>query len=320
MSFQLASRAKKTLKLKKEKIIFSLMSKSTLAFYREFSEFTYPGLYKDNLKLLPNDIPTIAKLVRLQLIHRSTLKMGNTGTNADKKFGDMTTMPWYRQPEDDIFVTVGGMLTELYRRNPKGLIASRKAPEKLVLTCRFTTLLFAAILKSKNIPCRVRVGNAPYFNMGSLGEVSADHWLNQYWIGKRWVTIDVDGMWSINKIFDPLDIPEGTFDFPAQAWLDIQSGKDNPERFYNAKPEKGKIVVLWSLFSDFHSLMNNEIPYTLFPDPCSYTKFNAMTKIQKDQVDNLATLMLHPDKNFEQLRQIFETKKEFRLLQGGLLS
>ncbi|RZP31377.1 hypothetical protein EXW68_09760, partial [Francisella tularensis subsp. mediasiatica] len=49
----------------------------------------------DKLKL-------IYLLVRKNFIHRTTLAAGNTGTNADLKFGNMQKVPWWRQPEDDI--------------------------------------------------------------------------------------------------------------------------------------------------------------------------------------------------------------------------
>lgn len=89
-------------------------------------------------------------------------------------------------------MTASAMLAELFRRDKKGFTLKRKAEDKLILTCRYTAILIAAILKSKGIPCRVRSGHAPYFNMGELGDVTTDHWINQYWDKKekRWVTID----------------------------------------------------------------------------------------------------------------------------------
>lgn len=102
-------------------------------------------------------------LVRKQIIHRVTLKNGNTGSNEGLKYGDMTKVPWYRQPEDDILVTVAAMLAELYRRDERGFVIDRAEEDKLVLTCRFIAILMASILKSKNIPARVRSGFTPYF-------------------------------------------------------------------------------------------------------------------------------------------------------------
>ncbi len=298
------------------------MEKKTLDFYREFSIYTSPGLYKNLLKKdLPNDIRKIGNLVRKNIIHRTTLAAGNVGENADKKFGDMAKVPWYRQPEDDILVTASAMLAELFRRDKRGFTNNRKEKDKLVVTCRFVAILVASILKSKGIPCRVRSGNASYFDMGKLGKVSADHWISQYWNSKekRWVTIDVDGSWSLNESFDPYDMPEGKFDFPADAWINIRNGKDDPNRFWNAKPERGLIVVLWSLFYDFHCLMNDEITYVHFPEPALYENFAKLSQSELKEIDNLARLMQYPDKNFNELQNIWNTNKKFRLLKGGLL-
>ena len=179
----------------------------------------------------------------------------------------------------------------------------------------------ASILKSKGIPCRVRAGHAPYFNMGSLGEVSADHWINQYWNSKeeRWVAIDVDGSWSLNDDFDPYNIPERKFDYPADAWLNIRTKKDDPNRFWNAKPERGLIVVAWSIFYDFHCLMNSEITYIHVPEIATYEKFGKLSEKELKEIDNLALLMQNPEKNFDKLQQLWNTSKQFRLLKGGLL-
>jgi len=298
------------------------MNHKIIEHYLDFSTFTYPGLYKEILKNdLPDDIREIGLLVRKNFIHRTTLAAGNVGTNADLKFGDMTTVPWWRQPEDDILVTAAAMLAELYRRDERGFITDREPENRLVLTCRFVAIIVASILKSKGIPARVRSGNAPYFDMGDLGDVSTDHWINQYWNKKdnRWVTIDVDGSLSLKDDFDPYDMPDTKFDFPADAWLNIRAGKVDPQHFHNAKPENGAIVVLWSLFYDFHCLMNNEIIYTHGPVYGGYEKFKSLTPVELEKIDHLATLMKKPEENFDELIKIWETEKDFRLLSGSLL-
>ncbi len=299
------------------------MNEKILKHYLDFSTYTNPGLYMDRLKNdLPDEVKEIGELVRKNIIHRTTLAAGNTGTNSDLRFGDMKKVPWYRQPEDDVLVTAAAILAELYRRDERGFVKDRAEENKLVLTCRFVSILIASILKSKGVPARVRSGNAPYFDMGDLGELSADHWINQYWNKEenRWVTIDVDGSWSLkdNKL-NPYDLPETAFDFPANAWLNIRAGKDDPNRFWNAKPERGMIVVFWSLMYDFHSLMNNEIIYFYTTKFGTDEKFKNLTEGELKKIDHLATIMQKPDENFEELRNIFETDKDFRLLTGALL-
>lgn len=126
------------------------MDGKILKHYLDFDTYTYPGLYKDKLKNnLPDDVREIGLLVRKNIIHRTTLAAGNTGSNSDLRFGDMTTIPWWRQPEDDILVTAAAMLAELYRRDKRGFVNDREPKNKLVVTCRFVSILVASILKSK---------------------------------------------------------------------------------------------------------------------------------------------------------------------------
>ncbi len=298
------------------------MNEKILKHYREFGTYTYPGCYRERLNFdLPNDIREIGLLVRKNIIHRTTLATGNTDTNVDLKFGDMTKVPWWRQPEDDILVTAAAMIAELYRRDSKGFVMDREPKDKLVLTCRFVAIMIASILKSKGIPVRVRAGHASYFDMGALGDVSTDHWINQYWNEQenRWIMIDVDGSLSLKDEFDPYDMPDGKFDFPAEAWLNTRAGKVDPEHFYNADGHRGMIVVAWSLFYDFHSLMNSEIIYLHHPKYGGIKTIHTLTEADFGKIDDLARLMLKPDENFDELIKIWETDKDFRLLDGLLL-
>lgn len=299
------------------------LSEELIKHYLGFGVFTNPGLYQPILKNdLPNDIREIGLLVRKNFIHRTTLEAGNVGTNKDQRFGDMTLVPWWRQPEDDILQTSAAMLAELYRRDSNGLVLDREPQDKLVLTCRYVSILMASILKSKGIPCRVRAGHAPYFDMGKLGNVSTDHWINQYWDEKdqRWVTIDVDGSLSLKgDPFDPYDMPDDAFNFPAEAWLEVRAGKVDAKHFYNAGGVWGLNVVLWSLIYDFHSLMNSEIIYNHGIAIAEPRKFKKLTEKELDKIDKLAVLLKDPDKNFDALQELWETEKDFRLLVGSLL-
>lgn len=285
--------------------------------YLSFSTFTDPGLYKDRLVGMPDDVRKFGKLVRQNFVHRTTLAWGNTKSNTDLRFGDMNEMPWWRQPEDDNLTTASAMLTELYRRDERGFVADRKVRAKLVLTCRYDSIIVASILKSKGIPSRVRSGFAPYFIDGK----SIDHWINQYWDDSqhRWVTIDVDGSISHNGSFDAYDLPDGTFDWPAQAWIDVRRGKTEPSYYWNAGDFSGLMPIAWELFYDFHCLMNNEVVYYHHPKMVCYDIFPELTEDQLTEIDDLANLMLNPDENFDELLNIWENKKEFRLLSGGLL-
>lgn len=295
------------------------MKNKILNYYLKFSPFTNPGCYKKRLEEnLPNDVKKIGFLVRKQIIHRVTLKNGNKGSNVDLKYGDMSKVPWYRQPEDDYFPTAIAILAELYRRDRRGFVKDRKEKDRLILTCRFVSILMASVLKSKGIPARVRSGFAPYFK--GFGNKSVDHWINQYWNKKekRWVTIDVDGSLEDYLEFDPYDTPRDVFDFSADAWLAVRAGKTDKAYFWNAGGFEGLRVIAWELFYDFHCLMNNEIIY-LHQPKYIWGRFDKLTEEELKEIDDLALLMKEPDKNFEKLQKTWNTKKKFRTLKGALL-
>jgi hypothetical protein len=279
--------------------------------------FTYPGLYEDYIKTLPDDPKQLGLLLRKNFIHRTTLDAGNAGTNADMKYGDMTKMPWWRQAEDDNLTTTTAMLSEFFRRDKKGLTMERSVEDKLVLTCRYVAILMASILKAKGIPARVRSGFAEYFE----GTKDAwDHWITQYWNKQenRWITIDVDGSWHRTG-FAMYDMPEDTFDFSADAWLKVRQGKTDGKHFKNAGGFYGLIAIAWELFYDFHCLMNNEILYLHHPELTTPENFERLQENKLKEIDNLATLMQNPEENFDKLCHIWETSKEYRLLKGALL-
>lgn len=288
-------------------------------FYREYSQYTNPGLYAPKLKKdLPNDIEEIGLLVRNQLTHRKVLENGRLGVEIPEVYGDMTKVPWYRQPEDDIFITAAAMLAELYRRDAKGFHHRRAEENRIILTCRYVSVLVASILKTKGIPARVRSGFAPYFNL--YGGRAADHWVTEYWLEKenRWVMIDVDGSLEAYLDFDPYDVPPGTFIYSADAWLDVRSGKRPGDMFWNAADHTGLMVIAWELFYDYHCLMSNEVIYVHVPE-FIYHQFDKLSEKDFADIDELAVLLQKPEENFAKIKDTWEKETRFRILRGGLL-
>ncbi len=284
--------------------------------YRKFSTFTNPGCYKKFLQNLPDNVKELGNLISHQVIHRVTLKEGNKKANRDLRYGDMNKYPWHRlRCEDDVLPTAVSMIAELLRFDDRGFLTDRKVEDKIVVTCRFVAILTASILKSKGIPCRVRSGFAPYFFKGSH-----DHWINQYWDKEkqRWVTFDADGFFDSTIRFDQYDMPKKKFDWAADTWLGIRKGKLNANNFIHAGGFKGLLPVLWAVFYDFHSLMNNEILYNQMPSYV-YFKFDKLTEKDFKEIDSLAKLMLEPDKNFDRLVNLWNTKRKFRILNGPLI-
>ncbi|NJK96415.1 MAG: transglutaminase domain-containing protein [Bacteroidetes bacterium] len=288
-----------------------------LDFYLQYSTYTNPGCYKEFLQSLPNEINELGYLVCHQIIHRITLRNGNTGANAGMKYGDMTKFPWYRlRCEDDVLMTAVSMIAELLRLDERGFVKDRAVENKIVVTCRYVSILMSAILKAKGIPARSRSGFSPYCSPGSSG----DHWINQYWSEKeeRWITFDAEGFY--NLAFDQFDIPDDRFDWAAKTWLDIRHGNTDGKQFVygDGKGINGLKAVIRAIFYDFHALMNYELSYKFQPRYIN-GKFDTLTETDFQEIDELALIMIHPENNFLELKEVWDTKKKFRLINSPLI-
>lgn len=296
------------------------MRKEILEHYLQTGTYTYAGAYKDYFKSLPEDVDKLGHLICAQVIHRVTLREGNTNANDKMQYGDMNRFPWYRMRcEDDMFMTAAAMTAELFRLDERGFTEERKTENKIVVTCRYVSVLMSAILKAKGIPCRCRAGFAPYFQPG----ISMDHWINQYYCEKenRWITIDADGFYDENGMaLGQYDIADEKFDYAGRTWLAIREGSVSGEKFLYADGlgTCSLKAVIRALFYDFHALMNNEISYRF--QPCYIDdKFERLTEEELKELDELAYLLSDPDENFDKLTEIWETKKKFRIMNSPLV-
>lgn len=296
------------------------MDLTLMRHYLSTGPYTYPGLYRDYFKTLPDDVSELGELICSQIIHRVTLKQGNTNANEGLIYGDMDLFPWYRMRcEDDVFLTAPAMTAELFRLDDRGFTRDRRVECKLVVTCRYVSVLMSSILKAKGIPCRSRSGFAPYIDINAVS--SYDHWINQYWDDKRsdWVSFDSDGFFKRDVIgFDQYDIPFTKFDWAADTWLKIRRNKTDGNRFVYAGGETGIEAAIRAVFYDYHSLMNNEISYLFQPAYIDW-KVDWLNESDLAEIDHLAGLMLAPDKNFNALCDLWKNNRKFRILNSPLV-
>jgi hypothetical protein len=296
------------------------MNEKILEHYKKTGSFTYAGCYQEYFRSLPDDPAVLGRLICGQVIHRVTLKEGNTNANETLLYGDMDRYPWYRMRcEDDVFLTAAAMTAELFRLDERGFRADRNVEHKLVVTCRYVSVLMSAILKAKGIPARCRAGFAPYFKEG----VSMDHWINQYYSEKekRWITFDADGFYEENGMpLSQYDMPEGSFDWVAEAYLSVRSGKTDGKQYVYAD-NLGTCslpALIRYLIYDFHALMNQELTYTFLP---AYLegRLDRLTEVELQEFDRLARWMLEPDRYFEELCTIWKQERKWRILNSPLV-
>ncbi|MFD1718665.1 transglutaminase-like domain-containing protein [Georgenia deserti] len=120
------------------------------------------------------------------------------------------------------------------RRDPQHRpLAMRRAPRRRVIgNCRQLTVLTCALLRHAGIPARARVGFASYFD-----DRWEDHWIVERWdaSARRWVRsdpqLDENHRALLGYVFDPLDLPQGTFLTGAEAWLRCRRGEEDPAMF-----------------------------------------------------------------------------------------
>lgn len=296
------------------------MENRILDHYRSTGSYTYAVPYGDYFRTLPDGLRELGELVCSQILHRVTLRDGNTNANQNLIYGDLTCFPVTRMRcEDDLFLTAPAMTAELFRLDSRGFRKDRRVEDRLVLTCRYVSVLLSAILKAKGVPCRSRAGFAPYFQKGA----SLDHWINQAWseTERRWITFDADGFYDEKAMgLNQYDLKETDFDWAARAWLDIRAGRTDGAQFLYADglgTNSLKAVIRY-LFYDFHALMNDEISYRF--QPCYVDgRFEALTEADLAGLDELAELLLDPDGNFTRLLEVWEGKPEYRILNSPLV-
>jgi len=289
-----------------------------LDFYRKTSLYTNYGPYKKYFKSLTDNIFELAQLVNGQTIHRSVLlKSYYQNTNIFKEY------PWYRyRCEDDVLLTVPAMMAELFRLDNRGIVLDRKVENKIVVTCRYVSILMASILKAKGIPARCRAGFC-VVDKRYEDKISGDHWIVQYYDKEknRWINLDANRINRLETDYDYYDMPNERFDFVAKVWLDVRNGKQDVNYFRHGSKIQGMGMLARSLFYDFHSLMNDEISYLFFPVFLSTDeKFYNLSEEELKELDNLATLMLNPDENFYKLKEIFDNNKKYRVINTPLLN
>lgn len=294
------------------------MKQEILDFYLKTSIFTNYGPYKDYFKSLPDDMEELTGLLLEQTIHRkelirSSIKLNQTGKSGD---GIANYYPWWGyRSHDDILVTVPAIMAELNRLDERGIFWGREISKKVVITCRYVAIWLASILKAKGIPTRVRSGFAPYFRDDGK---AVDHWIVEYYNQEdnRWCICDPD----TDSGEKHTDMDKEKFCWIAKIWLDVRSGKDNIDKYIHGTCYQGLEMLARTLFFDFHALMGNEISYLFFPVYIDEDKeFFDLTKEALKELDDLATLMLDPDKNFSELLYIFNNDKKMRSLNTPLL-
>lgn len=301
------------------------MRQDIIDFYLKTSMYTNYFPFKDYYCSLPDNIEELSKLLCHQVIHRSELVRSYLG-KASRYDNEVelkkikNEYPWYRNRcDDDILLTASSITAELFRQDSRGFVIGREVKDRVVITCRYVSVLLASILKAKGIPARCRSGYADYF-LRQRGDVYYDHWIVQYYNKDecRWVNVDADNIYKVS--FNQWDFPDKEFKWIARVWLDVRAGDDDCKRYIHGSRLNNLENLAYALFFYFHALMNDEISYLFFPMVMdSKEEFLQLGEDNLKKLDYLAQLMLDPDKNFDELKYLFYNDQWLRLINTPLL-
>lgn len=301
--------------------------KEILEFYLKTSMYTNYFPFQKYYQNLPDDIEELSRLLCWQVIHREELYRSYIGDANPARYETIESQeklkdeyPWYRNRcDDDILLTAPAITSELFRQDKRGFIKGRANKDRVVITCRYISVLLASILKAKGIPARVRSGYANYF-LPKRENIYYDHWIVQYYKENeaRWVNVDADAVYNVD--FNQWDFPHKEFEWVAETWLKVRRGELSADNYIHGDHYNGIDNLAYALFFDFHSLMNDEISYLFKPTYFDSVKeFENLTEEELSKLDNLATLMLDPDANFDELRYLFKNDKWLRIINTPLL-
>lgn len=273
-------------------------------YYREHGPFTTPASDPCWPHALPNDVRSLCSIVQRVLIHREL-----AAWLYDVKFSAA-------QVDLANIRSLSRMLAQIRAIDDRPLTSPRDPAHRLPSVCRHFATTLCAMLREQHVPSRARCGWAAYFNPGKY----EDHWVCEYWNRdqSRWVLVDAQLDAPQQKMFrtefDPIDVPRDRFIIAADAWQMCRGGRADANRFgLSLVPHlRGLWYVVGNLVRDLAALNRMEtLPWDvwgLMPlDDAS------VSDEMKSVLDQIASLTLGDDADFERARQIYQSDERLRV-------
>lgn len=220
-------------------------------YYTEFSPMTYlpdePEI-SELLEELPDNVSGIVEYVQNAIIHIFWREVKGLKIGPE------------RQGEINIR-SAANILRKAYEIKQAPLSDKREYEDKVIGTCRDFTVLCTALLRRKGIPARARCGFGAYFSKKEDKIQYNDHWVVEYWNGKKWVMVDAQldteqmQYWKID--IDTLNVPDTQFFTGGAAWLMCLNGVD-PDLF-GIHDMSGWWFIKGDMIRDLASLVKNPL-------------------------------------------------------------
>jgi len=273
-------------------------------YYRTQSIVTDPGKHKPLFDNLPDDIPSLCKIIQGLVLHMHWAQACGQNPSDERK-----TEVRIRQTDR--------YLARILDLDDSSLTVARPLEKKIIGTCRDFAALLTSILRHKGIPARMRVGFAAYF----IPSHFEDHYLCQYWneTENRWIIVDAQlddfQRKALNIKFDPCGVPEGLFLPGGKAWQICRQNKADPEAFgiFNIKG-------MWFIGCDmvFDTMSLNKIeshPWDIWPMMPKYQQTVFPEEYLKT-MDHIAELTGGLNPGFAELRLLYQTGEKLQPPKG----
>ncbi len=257
-----------------------------LDFYTEQSEFSSPGQFEYLYNDLPESYQNLCSLVKKQLIH-------------PVEIGDLKDqLPEERYYEDPKYPTVEQILKGLLEYDSRGLVMDRKRENRLIIACYHHCLLFASILRVREIPVRIRVGFARYYEKEY--KIRFGHAICEVWDFEKqqWIWIDPDRQY--------IDFEHEKFELPHRSWKKLRRNKLQT-KMYQGGFSEGEYSVVHMLVQDIVTVVKTETQY--WNEPYFMNEiFTDIADLDEEKLlvlDRFANLLETPDDSLEQIIELY---------------
>jgi Transglutaminase-like superfamily len=275
------------------------------AFYTTQSGTSDPGEFAGRFDGLPADPSRVATIVSGLVLHPMFLGRRHIAhPHADA--GDAEVRP------------VRELLRRIVERDSRPLDVARPAECRVIGTCRHYALVAVSLFRHHRVPARVRVGFARYFVPG----FHEDHWLCEYWDGRRWCLLDAElGEAAAREDyavdFAAPDVPRERFLTAGEAWLALRRDVIDAETCgVSFIPGiRGAWFVGASLLRDLAALNARELlPWDYWGVARAFSRPG--TKVSQEaraRLDQIAAIMAGPAPGWRAVREIYETSDDLRV-------
>lgn len=265
--------------------------KDLLDLYTHQTDLTDPGDYIYLYDALPESIDSLCLLIKCQLIHpMEALQMGYSLNQIIKEGAIKNTKE---------------ILKALIQKDSSGLSFSRIEDDRLLIACHHHAMLLTSILRSRNIPVRMRFGFARYFEEQAgvrFGHVICEVWKEDE---QRWMLVDPDRHY--------VDLSPRRFDFAHEAWFNLKNNRIDKQVYVSSIDDGLKGVVNLVALDAAH-VIHEERMHWIYPEVAmkEIKTFDDLDRTEWKALDSAAVLMQDPDLNFVLIDSLYRRQPGFQ--------